>query len=272
MINSKTRLYCIIGNPVEHSLSPIMHNAAFEHCGLNSAYVAFEVDDIGKATEGIRALHIYGASVTIPHKTEVIRYLDEVEPIAQRIGAINTIVNQDGKLIGHNTDWVGAIRSLEEVTDIPGRHFIIIGAGGAARAIGFGIKHKRGTLTILNRSEKRGQELAKNLGCPFYHIDFISEFDAHGLIHTTPVGMYPHINDTLIPKERLKGEMVVMDTVYDPMETRLLREAKERGCTVISGLKMLVYQGVAQFEIWTGKEAPIDVMQRAIYEALQDKA
>lgn len=257
---------------MEHSLSPIMHNAAFEHCGLNSAYAAFEVDDIRGAIEGIRALHIYGASVTIPHKTEVIRYLDEVEPIAQRIGAINTIVNQDGRLIGHNTDWIGAIRSLEEITDIPDRHFIIIGAGGAARAIGFGIKHKGGRLTILNRSEERGQELARDLGCPFYHIDFITELDAHSLIHATPVGMYPHINDTLIPKEQLKRGMVVMDTVYNPMETRLLREAKERRCTVINGLKMLVYQGVSQFEIWTGKEAPMDVMQRAIYETLIGKA
>jgi len=257
-----------MGNPVEHSLSPVMHNAAFKHCGLNSVYVAFEVDDIRGAIEGIRALHIYGASVTIPHKTEAIRHLDEVEPMAQKIGAVNTIINQNGRLIGHNTDWVGAIRSLEEVIDIPGRHFIIIGAGGAARAIGFGIRHKGGTLTILNRSEKRGQGLARDLECPFYPIDSIKELDAHALIHATPVGMYPHINHTLIPKEWLKGEMVVMDVVYNPMETRLLKDAKQRGCTVISGLKMLVYQGVAQFEIWTGKQAPIKVMERAIYETL----
>lgn len=265
MINSETRLYCIIGNPVEHSLSPIMHNAAFGHLGLNSVYMAFKVEDIRKAVEGIRALHIYGVSVTIPHKTEAMKYVDTVDPLAKRIGAINTIANHNGSLIGYNTDWVGAIRSLEEVIDISGKRFVIVGAGGAARAIAFGIKHKHGKVTIVNRSRKRGEELARDLECQFYPIDSINDINADVLIHATPVGMYPHVDNTLIPQRYLKEGMVVMDTIYNPLETKLLKEAKEKECIVIDGFKMLIYQGVTQFELWTGKEAPLRVMQEAVY-------
>ncbi len=268
MINSKTRLYCIVGNPVEHSLSPIMHNAAFGHFGLNSVYTAFKVEDIRKAIEGIRALHIYGVSVTIPHKTEAMKYVDTVDSLAQRIGAINTIANHNGSLIGYNTDWVGAIRSLEEVTDISGKHFIIAGAGGAARAIAFGIRHKHGEVSIVNRSRKRGEELARDLECQFYPIDSINDINADVLIHATPVGMYPHVDNTLIPKGYLKEGMVVMDVIYNPLETKLLKEAKEKECIVIGGLKMLIYQGAAQFELWTEKKAPISVMQEAVYKSL----
>jgi shikimate dehydrogenase len=268
MIDSNTRLYCIIGNPVEHSLSPAMHNAAFEHLGLNAAYVAFEVTDVAKAIEGIRALHICGVSVTIPHKTAAMGYLDEVEVTAEKIGAINTIVNQDGRLIGHNTDWMGAISSLEEITDIAGKRFIIVGAGGAARAIGFGIKQKVGKLTVVNRSTKRGEGLASDLGCEFYPLDRLRDLDGDVLIHTTPVGMHPHIRDTLIPGEFLKKGMVVMDTIYNPLETRLLKEARDKECLVLGGLKMLVYQGAAQFELWTGQKAPVEIMEEAALKVL----
>lgn len=245
-----------------------MHNAAFGHLGLNSVYMAFKVEDLRKAIEGIRALHIYGVSVTIPHKTEAMKYVDTVDPLAQRIGAINTIANHNGSLIGYNTDWVGAIKSLEEVTDIPGKHFVIVGAGGAARAIAFGIKHKHGKVSIVNRSRKRGEQLAKDLECQFDPINSINDIKADALIHTTPVGMYPHVDNTLIPKGYLKEGMVIMDTIYNPLETKLLKEAKERGCTVIGGFNMLIYQGATQFELWTGKEAPVSIMQEAVYKFL----
>ena len=253
MIDAKTELYGIIGNPVRYSLSPIIHNGAFTRMGWNAIYLAFEVKNLREALNGIRGLGIRGVSVTIPFKAEVIPFLDRVESLAGKIKAVNTIANEGGTLIGYNTDCRGALEALEEKVDLNGRRVILLGAGGAARAIGFGLKEKGCEVVIFNRSQNRAEVLAKELG--FMHRPLTSFRDMEGdiCVNATSVGMYPFDPKSPVPKEVLRRGMVVMDIVYKPLKTRLLQEAEERGCLTIDGLEMLARQGAAQLEIWTGK-------------------
>jgi shikimate dehydrogenase len=242
MIDSNTFLCGLIGNPVTHSLSPVMHNQAFAAIGYNAVYLAFRVTDLDSAVKGIKALNFKGVSVTIPHKVAVMGYLDEVEETAATIGAVNTIVNNNGNLIGYNTDSRGALEALRTKTAIQEKSVAIIGAGGAARAIGFGLKSAAGRLTILNRSRTNGESLA-----------------------------YPEMDASPIPEKDLSKEMVVMDIVYNPLETKFLKDAAARGCQTINGVDMFVFQGAYQFELWTGQKAPVEVMQIAVLESLGAK-
>jgi shikimate dehydrogenase len=269
MRNANTSLFGLIGNPVAHSLSPIMHNQAFAATGYNGVYLAFKVTNPAGAITGIKALNVKGVSVTLPHKVAVMEYLDAIDAIAARIGAVNTIVNNDGKLTGHNTDCRGAIDALQSRTSLEGKSVAIIGAGGAARAIGFGLKSAAGHLTILNRTRKTGEQLAAELQADFWPLNDWQPDRHEILINTTPVGMYPNIDATLIAKKDLSKEMVVMDIVYNPLVTRFLREAAARGCQTISGVDMFVFQGAQQFELWTGRKAPVQVMQNTVLEALK---
>lgn len=262
--NSYTELYGVFGDPISHSLSPAMHNRGFSHLGCNAVYLAFRVKDIRSAVAGIRALGIKGVSVTIPHKVSIMEYLDELDEMAKDIGAVNTVVNKDGKLSGYNSDCLGAIAALSEKTDIRGKTAAIIGAGGAARAIGFGIRSERGNVTILNRSADKGERLANDIGAEFCPLSEIKKTKCQILINTTPLGMTPNIDTTPVPANCLEKEMVVMDIVYNPLKTRLLKDAEAAGCTVIDGLAMFVYQGAFQFELWTGKTAPTDIMREAV--------
>ena len=264
-----TLIYGVVGNPVRHSLSPTLHNAAFSATGLNAVYLAFEAEDIGGCIKGIKALGIKGASVTIPFKTTVIPYLSNIDPLARLIGAVNTIVNENGRLKGYNTDALGALKALEEKIRIPGMSCIIIGAGGAARGIGFILKEKGIAISIVNRSRKRGERLALSLGCPYIPFEKIGNRRADILINTTPVGMYPQADQSPVPEDVLEQGMVVMDIIYNPLETRLLRIAKARGCTTISGVDMFLIQGAEQFRLWTGIDPPIGVMSHAVSEALK---
>jgi shikimate dehydrogenase len=272
MINAKTSLYCVIGDPVSHSLSPAMHNKAFMHTGYNGVYLAFNVKDIASAVTGIRALGIQGASITIPHKVEVIKHLDEIDVHAQRIGAVNTIVNLDGKLCGYNTDCFGATNALLEKTDIKNKNVVLVGAGGAARAIGFGILSEGGNLTIINILEDEGRLLAKDLDVNYYPLSHFAKLDCDILINATPVGMVPHVDAMPVKASDLHKDMVVMDIVYNPLQTRLLKEAKDLGCITINGVSMFVHQGVAQFEMWTGLNAPVDIMRQTVIDSLQMNA
>jgi shikimate dehydrogenase len=274
MPNVKTILCGIIGNPIEHSLSPAIHNAAFEHLGLNYVYLAFCVSDVAGAMQGMKALNIRGFSVTVPHKIEVIKYLDEIDPVAQQIGAVNTVVNDDGYLIGYNTDWLGFVRSLEAYTSIPDKRVVILGAGGVARAIAFGIKERGGNMTILNRTVEieMAQALATEIGCDWGDLSQCESVTAAEIvINATSVGMYPDVAKTVIASQYLRPEQIIYDVVYNPLETRLLREAKARGCQVIPGYEMLLLQGVAQFELWTGKSAPVDLMRTILKNRLTEK-
>jgi len=257
-----------MGDPVSHSLSPEMHNRAFRHDRFNAVYLACCVRNIRPAMEALRSMNIKGASITIPHKVSVIDFLDEIDPMADQLGAINTIVNQDGRLKGFNTDVTGAISALSEKTDIRGKEIALIGAGGTARAIGYGVRKAGGCIRIYNRSIKKGEKLAKELDVAFSPISDLKTASCRIMINTTPVGMVPNINYSMVPTENLKKDMVVMDAVYNPIETKLLKDAKKKGCRIVSGTTMFVYQGAAQFELWTGHKAPVEVMRKAVQAAL----
>ncbi|HID69412.1 MAG TPA: shikimate dehydrogenase [Desulfobacterales bacterium] len=268
IINGKTLLYGIIGNPVSHSLSPAMHNAALEALGINGVYLPFPAPDIDDAVSGIRGLGIQGTSVTIPHKEKVMALLDEIDPVAEKIGAVNTVINNKGALKGLNTDWLGATRALEEEIDLHGTKAVILGAGGSARAIGFGLLEREAEFVLCSRTESRGRALADELGCPWISLSGADNLSGDILINATSVGMQPHVENSPVPELILSRFQVVMDIVYAPLKTRLLQQAEESGCIVINGLEMLLYQGVAQFELWTGKTAPVAVMRKALAEAL----
>ena len=279
-INTATQFCGVIGNPIEHSLSPAIHNAAFLKLALNFVYLAWKVDRIGDAVSGLRALgNFRGASVTIPHKVAVLPFLDEVDTTARHIGAVNTIVAEGGKLLGMNTDATGALRALREGNaPLKGASVVMVGSGGAARAIAFalaadaevrhlhvlGIEVDERRNLVMDLRDKTGLSVGEADLDEGRLKDVLPE--ARVLIHCTPVGMAPKIGRSCVPPKFLHRELTVMDVVYNPRETQLLSEAKSAGCRTISGLEMFLYQAVAQFERWTGRSAPIQVM-RAVLES-----
>jgi shikimate dehydrogenase len=281
-VSGKTRVYGVIGDPIEHSLSPIIHNAAFAALGLESVFLAFRVKpaEIGNAVNGMRALGIYGLNVTMPHKTTVIPHLDEVDKIARFLNAVNTIHNKNGKLWGFNTDGVGALKALRENgVDPKGKKVLLLGAGGASRAIAYAIAHEADELVILNRTVKPARDLArqlrqllpKKISAEALSPEAIEDnlMDSEVLINATSIGMKPNVNETPVNPKWLRTNLAVMDIVYNPIETKLAKIAKEAGAKVVSGVEMLIYQGAASFEIWTGKSAPIQVMRKTALDKLQ---
>ncbi|MDR3630107.1 MAG: shikimate dehydrogenase [Desulfocapsaceae bacterium] len=268
MVDGKTKIYGIIGNPVSHSLSPAMHNAAFAALAENRIYLPFPVEDVQAALAGLKALHICGVSVTIPHKETVIPSLDRIDPVALKIGAVNTIDirTEEGAriLCGSNTDWLGANRALESQIGLSQARVVLLGAGGSARAIGFGLREAGAGLVLCSRSEPKGRALAAELGCPWFPLSGLASLEGDVLVNATSVGMSPRLDASPVPAAILPAYQVVMDIVYAPLQTTLLREAEQAGCRTINGLEMLLYQGVAQFELWTGLSAPVEVMRRAL--------
>jgi shikimate dehydrogenase len=264
----------IIGYPIGHSVSPDMHNSAFRHLGIDAVYLKFEVkpEDLRDAIFGAKALGFKGFNVTIPHKEAVLEFVKPVG-IAKKIGAVNTI--DVPKLEGYNTDAYGALKALESAgVDVEGKIALVVGAGGAGRAIAFILAEKGATVIVTNRTESRGLKLAEEVrkvgDCLFYPLDKLE--DLRGkldvIINATPLGMKGFDQKLPVP-ESLVRDVVVFDTVYNPMETPLIRLAKKRGCKVVYGIDMLVYQGAEAFKIWTGLDAPIDVMKRSAMEALR---
>lgn len=271
-MKKETALFGVIGHPIGHSLSPLMHNAALDHAGVDAVYLAFDVTDLAGALAGVRALSIRGLSVTIPHKEAVMAHLDVLDPLAERIGAVNTIDNRDGRLTGYNTDAAGALAALSGVVDIAGVDVAVLGAGGAARAIGFAVREAGGRVTILNRSREKGERLAEDIGAAFRPLAEFRGRRRGVVINTTSVGMHPHADEIPVPEKELAEGMVVMDIVYNPLRTRLLASAESRGCRTIDGLAMFVRQGAAQFELWTGEKAPVDLMARTVRVALEERS
>jgi shikimate dehydrogenase len=278
MITGKTTLCGLIGDNVIHSLSPAMHNAAFAALDLDYTYLAFRVDsrNIDLALAGLKVLGARGLNVTVPHKTTVLPFLDSMSPEAQKIGAVNTIVNEAGKLTGHNTDITGFYLSLEAAgIDPQGKKVVVLGTGGAARAAAYCLASMGARLTIITRqgSLEKGKYLARTIGggTSAGEITGLKESlnGAALLVNATSAGMYPRSEETLVPAGLLKPELTVFEVVYAPRETRLLRDAKNAGCAVIEGLEMLVYQGAASFELWTGKKAPLDIMRQAALKSLE---
>jgi len=260
-----------------------MHNKGFETLGVNSVYTAFEVSDVGKSVEGIRALGIKGASVTIPHKIAVMEYLDEIEDIAAMIGSVNTIQNREGILIGTNTDVYGFYRALSEKTEIANKKIALIGSGGAARAIGFGLFYfsRPAKLVIavrhddLDAANELRASLVVHLGIERGDVEVIllTDWEKSGgdidiIINSTPLGMNPNTNISPLRKNQIPEGITVMDIVYHPNETLLIKYAIEKGCRIVYGIDMLFYQGVKQFELWTGLKAPEAEMRSVLTEHL----
>lgn len=278
-IKGSTNIVGLIGHPVEHSFSPPMHNAAFEKLGMDYAYIAFDVDpnNLGSAIEGAKSLNIKGFNVTIPHKIEVMHFLDEIDEVAGLIGAVNTIDFKNMK--GYNTDGIGAVRAIEDVISIKDKNVVIAGAGGASRAISFYLaKYGADSITILNRNVDRAISLAGDVLdsglIADVQADSISEInnylsDADILVDTTPMGMHPHVDDEPIARaEDMHEDLVVFDAVYNPNETVLIKEAIKAGAKPVYGIKMLLYQGAESFKIWTGVDAPVDEMEKALRQTL----
>lgn len=268
LIQAHTPVYAVIGDPVAHSLSPIMHNRALAARGLPGVYVGFHVTDLPAAIAGIRALGVRGVSVTLPHKVVVIPLLDEIDETARAIGAVNTIVNDAGVLKGTNTDGAGALKALATVTDVTGRRTAILGAGGAARAVARALSKAGAKVALFNRTAARAAALARQLDLKWAPLTNLAQWGPEILINATPVGMMPDTAALPVNADVLDQTMVVMDIVYSPLETPLLAAARLRGCTTVDGAHMLVFQGAAQFERWTGVAAPVAVMRQAVIEAL----
>ncbi len=280
-VNGKTRVCAIIGDPVEHSLSPVMHNAAFKELGLNLVYVAFTVTstELKDAVVGAKSLGLRGLNVTMPHKNAVMSHLDAVDSTAKSIGAVNTVLNNQGKLIGYNTDGSGAMIALQENgVDLEEKKLVLLGAGGAAKAIAYQAAQDVEELVILNRTPEKAKKLAealKSFGAKVKGGTLSSEVlkqelpTTDILVNATSVGMHPDVDSSPVPSDLLHSNLSVMDIIYNPLETRLLKDAKSAGAKVGSGIEMLLYQGAVAFEIWTNCPAPVEVMREAALNELK---
>ncbi|TCP54580.1 shikimate dehydrogenase [Tumebacillus sp. BK434] len=279
MLSSSTMCVGLFGYPVAHSKSPQMHNAAFARLGLDCAYLAFAVEPerLPDAVAGIRALGLRGVNVTIPHKVAVLPLLDKISPEAELIGAVNTIVNDGGVLTGYNTDGIGYLSALQEETgiEIQGKRVLLLGAGGAARAVAVQMAlNGAERLVIAARQQERAAELAAHLrthaaadGITMEEAAAeLAEYDL--IINTTPVGMHPQTDAVPVPTAGLQAGQLVSDLIYNPRQTRFLHEAKARGCVVSGGLGMFVHQGAHAFQLWTGERAPVDVMRQTVESCL----
>ncbi len=277
-IDTDTQLCGVIGSPVGHSLSPRIHNAAYDAADLNFVYLAFEISDVGGCLAGMRAMpNFRGLSVTIPHKLAVMEHLDELEPMAEKVGSVNTITNDGGRLIGSTTDGPGAVRAFDDAgVSLVGKRVLFLGAGGAVRAVAFAVAElcSPAGVTILGRNPERVAPLVEDLraktSCTFETGDLSGEIEeamaCHDvIIHGTPVGMEPERSgETCVPAETLQPEHVVFDMVYTPGETRLIADARAAGCTVVYGIEMLLNQAALQFEGWTGEAAPLAAMRASV--------
>ena len=281
-ISASTQICAVIGNPIAHSLSPAIHNAAFEELGLDFIYVACRVEDVQGALAGMRALENFrGMSVTIPHKIEAMKHMDEIAEVDRTIGSINTIIHEQDKLIGLGTDGPGALKALADAdVEVDGKKILMLGSGGAARAISFTLARntEMAELRMLDIDErmlgaltadlKAGTEAPIESEVMTERVLAAAMEKAEVVIHCTPIGMHPNEDASLIPAGLFRPEQVVFDIVYTPLETKLLAEARSRGLKTIHGVDMFVNQAVLQFEQFTGVDAPVDVMRRVVMEHL----
>ncbi len=286
-ISAGTRICGIIGDPVEHSLSPAMHNAAFKKAGLDYVYLPFKVTagNLPGAITGLRSLNLRGINVTIPHKVAVIPLIDELEPMAEKIGAVNTIVNDNGRLKGYNTDAAGFLKSLSaKDIDPSDKKVVILGAGGVSRAIAFTLAEKAAEINVMSRSRtiEEAGKLVSNLSRYSKNKTLATELNENNLkqaleyadilVNATSVGMNPDADKTLVPRKLIKPGLVVFDVIYNPEKTRLIEDAEKAGAVVIGGLDMLIWQGALAFELWTGVKAPVNIMKNAAAKLLKTAA
>ena len=272
-IGLATRVYGVIADPVAHSLSPRIHNAAFAETGVDAVYLPLWVE--GDPVAFVRAMREFdfdGYSVTIPHKEKAMAAMDEIEPVARRIGAINTVQRRpDGSLYGTNTDWSAGLAAIEAVVGpgwLRGKRALLLGAGGVGRAMAFGLRERGSDIIVADVDAARAEGLARAVGAETCDAGKIASVACDLILNGTPVGMSPKIDDSPVPKTMLRPEMVVYDAVYNPRETRLLREARAAGCRMVAGVEHFILQAAEQFSLWTGRPAPIQTMRRVVREAL----
>ena len=265
---SDFKIYGVIGNPVSKSLGYLVHNRAFQEKGSPDIYVSFLVDNVEKFFNSFKDF-FSGLSVTMPAKEKIMPLLDRIDETAQKIGAVNTVVKEGSAWVGYNTDCSGAISALEACTSLQGKNVLILGSGGTAKAIGYGVKEKGGKLTVTyNKNKERGESLSKELDCELAHARDAGMRAIDVLINCSPVGMSPNITESPFLARDFKEGMVVFDSVYNPLETRLLREAKLAGCTVIPGYELFINQAARQFELWTGQSTPINTLREVLLRKL----
>ncbi len=276
-IDADTVIYGVAADPIGHSLSPLVHNTAFRHLGLNAVYVPFRVpaENLDQFLNDARALGIRGMSVTIPHKETVVKKLTKLDPAVQGIGAANTIVFKDGQLIGYNTDCQAAMDSLDRAMQPPdydngtieGKNVLVLGAGGAARAIVYGLKKRNANVVVSSRTSARADQLTTQMRCKAVDWDTRHAMTPDVVINCTPIGMHPFVDETPFDKHHLRPSMVVFDMVYNPENTLLIKEARQQSCVVVTGVEMFVRQASLQFELFTGKESPSDLMRDVLKRA-----
>lgn len=260
-----------IGYPIKTSRSPSIHNAGYKKLGIDDEFIYLRAevkpDNLKMAIDGVRALGVRGVSVTMPHKQTVMKYLDKIEKNSKIIGAVNTIINNNRVLTGFNTDWVGALTALEKKTTLKGKQVALIGSGGAARAIVYGLNKKGASVKIFNRSLKKARELAKEFKSQFSSLDSLEEIAKMDIIiNATSVGM--NEDKSLVAEKFINKNQIIFDVVYSPKETKLIKDALKIGAKVVYGYEMLLYQGMAQFELYTGMKAPEEVMRKTLEDAL----
>jgi shikimate dehydrogenase len=271
-VSGKSQLCLVIGDPISHSLSPAMHNAAYAAAQVDFIMAAAHVsaDKLGDAVRGVRALQIRGLAVTMPHKVSIIEHLDELDPTAQQINAVNTVVNNGGMLTGYNTDWLGIVRPLERLVTLEGKKVAVLGAGGAALAAVFGCMKQGASVTVHNRTQESASALAHRFSCSCGNL---TDFDAISLadiiINTTAVGMAELSGQAPIPHTALRKEQIVFETIYAPYTTHLVQQALDCGAQVVRGLDMFLEQGSAQFELHTGVKPPREEMERILLRAAE---
>jgi len=271
-----TKIYGIVGHPIENSLSPAIYQAAFESAGIDAQYKLFDInpndpEELANLCYESDMKALEGFSVTMPFKQIIMDYIDYYDPLSKKLGSVNTVKNENSNLNGYNTDITGAMQALREKTKLPGKKTLVMGAGGTARAIVYGLNEFGAEVFIFNRTIRKAEVLAKEFDAEY--IDFLDianeKFDI--IINATPVGSFPHIEQSLLSSSQIKEGAIVMDIITNPIETQLLKEAKTAGADTISGERMLLHQAVGQFEIWFDKSAPFEAMESALYERLATK-
>ena len=271
------QIYGILGHPVEHSLSPAMHNAAFKAEGIDAEYRRFDLDP--EAPEMLANFcyetdvnHIAGFSVTMPYKEQIMHFLDNIEVLAKEVSSVNTVKNENSNLNGYNTDATGAIKALQEKTEVKGKKALVLGAGGAARAIIYALREFGAEVYIFNRTAQKAEALAEKFDVETIGFRDIKDAGFDIIVNCTPIGMSPLIEQSLLTADQIRKEAVVMDIITHPLETQLLREANKAGAETVSGERMLLHQAAGQFEIWFNRSAPFEVMEKALYEALKKRS
>jgi 3-dehydroquinate dehydratase/shikimate dehydrogenase len=268
MVDAATKVYGVAGNPISHSLSPQMMNTAFRRENINAVYVPLQTNDVDDLLHCVREIPIQGLSITMPLQEGLVERLDKTDAFSEKIGACNTVIrSQDGKLYGFNTDVAGVVRPLEQRLSLTGAKVLVIGAGGAARAAVFGLRERNAEVWVMNRTAERGQKLARQAHAHYVSHPHLKKLEFDVIINATPVGMNSSRPQAPIDESEIRTRYL-MDMVYNPLETKLVKMARQKGIPVIPGSEMFVHQGARQFEIWTGKPAPVEEMHRAVLHAL----